>query len=150
MLLYWYYYYYINSFWLRRCQYKMTGWDRNHGLTVLSLRVNLSHVSLETNPWDSLVAGEDFKKPTNQTNNYPSSPYYAGCLYTCVFSQPASVTATTWRESPCGWPIPAVCCTHSSNTVARRWDHTTTSQSPNSTNAVKVLHKVSKGYPWSL
>ena len=57
-------------YWLGRCQYNVTGWDRGHGLPTLS-RVwqhvkKLSDVSLGTRPRYSLVADEDVKKPTKQ------------------------------------------------------------------------------------
>ena len=42
----------------------MTDWDRSHGLRALSRvwqHVKLSEVSLETQPWYSLVVDEDFK-----------------------------------------------------------------------------------------
>ena len=57
-------------YWLGRYQYNVTDSDRSHGLPVLSRvwqHVKLSDFSLKTRPRYSLVADQDFKKPTIQT-----------------------------------------------------------------------------------
>ena len=56
-------------YWLGRCQFNMTCWDRSLGLPALSRvwqHLKLSDVSLGTCPRYSLVVDEDVKKPTNQ------------------------------------------------------------------------------------
>ena len=56
---------------MSRCQYKVTGWDRSHGLPTLSClwqHLKLSDVSLGARQRCSLVVDEVVKKPTNQNN----------------------------------------------------------------------------------
>ena len=51
-------------YWLGRCQYSVTGWDRSHGLPFLSRvwqHVKLWDVSVEAHVRYSLVADEDVK-----------------------------------------------------------------------------------------
>ena len=53
-------------YWLGRCQYNVTGWDRSQGLPALSSvwqHVKLSDVSLVTRLRYSLVVDEDVRKP---------------------------------------------------------------------------------------
>ena len=60
-------------YWLGRCKYDVTGWDRCHGLPTLPRvwqHVKLSDASLGTRPWYILVVDKDVKKPTNQTKQY--------------------------------------------------------------------------------
>ena len=64
-------------YWLGRCEYNVTGWERSHALAALSRvwqHVKLSDVSLGTRPSHSLVVDEGVKKPIKQRNkqtNYP-------------------------------------------------------------------------------
>ena len=55
-------------FWLGRCKYNVTHWDRSHGLSSVSVRqlVKLSDVSLGSHPPDSLVADKNATKPNKQ------------------------------------------------------------------------------------
>ena len=58
-------------YWLGRCQYNVTGWNRIHGLPALSRvwqLVTLSDFSLGARPRYSLAADEDVMKPNKQTN----------------------------------------------------------------------------------
>ena len=57
------------SYWLGRCQYNVTGWDRSHGLPALSCvrqQLTLLDDSLGLLPRCSLVADENIKKPNKQ------------------------------------------------------------------------------------
>ena len=55
-------------YWLGRCQYYVSGWDRSHGLCAVSVwhHIELSDVSLGTAPPDSVVADKDVEKPKKQ------------------------------------------------------------------------------------
>ena len=60
-------------YWLGRCQYNVTGWDRSHGLPALSRvwqQVKLLDISLGTRPRYSLVADEDVDKKQNKQQAY--------------------------------------------------------------------------------
>ena len=92
-------------YWLGRCQYNVTGWDRRHGLHTLSRvwqHVKLSDVSLGTHPRCTLVVDEDVKTPNKPNQTKPS------CLSVKMpqkVSVPLSSTKAGDVNSPVRMPI---------------------------------------------
>ena len=80
-------------YWLGRCQYNVTSWDRSHDLPALSRvwqQVKLSDVSPGTRPRYSLVVHEDVKKPTNQTNKIDRKSWGANFIFWAVWHRSRS------------------------------------------------------------